>query len=297
MVIKWLSFLGLISMAIGPASYASEASAWAKSNEIRGSIGVGYGELGTPIALHNSAHFNWLPQLAWYGEKFYFENGLLGFSLSEHVQEQWDLVVYPNDDGLLYRLNSAFAPTLAVSPIPYPSYPREISLTKTPDRHISTMAGLRYAQQWEQFDWSAQLGIDASAVHHGWELSTRINLPAIYESENFTLALDAGLTIKSASLVDYYYTPVFGEIAPVEGGIYGTCDVVTNLCNYAISGPYDGHTGYRSHFSFKANYEINASWSLALMYRHYYLSQSMTQSPIVTTNHYAAWFSGLFYRF
>lgn len=296
MIKGWLTVSGLLALLFSHGSDASNSSSWANSNAFSGSVGVGYGELETPIALHDKARTNLLPQLSWYGEKFYFENGLLGFALNEHVTSQWDLIAYPNDDGMLYRLNSALAPTLSISPTPFPVYPREITVLEAPERHLSTMAGLRYAQQFEQFDWSAQLGFDVSNVHHGWEFSVRLNLPTIYQHENLTVAMDGGLTIKSAKLVDYYYTPRFGEIAPMEGEIYGSCDM-NGTCNFSVNGPYEGYTGYRTHISLKANYELNAQWSLGLLYRHFFLSHAMTESPIVTTTHYAAWFSGLFYRF
>jgi len=281
-------------MFLFAATAQANDDAWSARDRVDARMGIGYGELQTPIVNKQTAHYQLLPQLAWYGEKFYFENGLFGYALTETTHQQWDLVLYPNDDGVLYKLTSALAP--AVSATPFPVYRTRIDIIDTPERRVSGMLGLRYAQQHDNVDYSVQAGVDISGVHHGWELSVKLNKFALLEKHDFRLDGDVGIAIKSHQIVDYYYTPQFGEMLPVEGDEWLNCRDVDH-CQLETVGPYSGATAYRVHASLNAHYALNDQWEWLVLYRHFYLSHSMTKSPLVAVDHYAAWFSGLMYRF
>ncbi len=292
----WKNEISKALLLLCASSAMATDQSWATRDRFNLQLGLGMGELQTPITQHRDRTFYLLPQLSWYGEKFYFENGLFGYALDEHREQQWDVVWYPNDDGLLYHLNAPLAPTIGIMPTPYPAYPDRISILQTPERDISTMLGLRFAQQLESFDWSAQLAHDVSHVHDGWELSMKWHRANFIEAGDLGIDGDAGIVIKSAELIDYYYTPVFGEIAPMEGELWQQCDDQFN-CELRRNGPYKGQTGFRLHASVAAHYTLTSQWTALLLYRHHFMSHQMSDTPLVTRAHYAAWFSGLQYRF
>lgn len=288
LVLLWL----IGAYAVSSNAYDEQ---WQARDEISYRVGVGVGEIETPIALHDDRRLHLLPQLAWYGERVYFDNGLIGFALSEHKQRQWDWVAYLNDDGLLYRLSNELTPLITIQPIPYPGIPNRITLLKRPERHLSTMMGLRFAQQTERAEFSVQAGADVSDVHHGWEIQLRGSHALIRDDDLWQVTLDLGATLKSGSLIDYYYTPEFGEISPVEGEPWQTCSETPLRCETQDNGPYQPNAGWRTHLGVHLNYRLSEHWSLAAHYRHYQLSSEFTQSPIVTRDHYAAWFAGFVY--
>ena len=260
------------------------------ANSTSVSLAFGYGQFASPIAQHDRLEVYLLPQFAWYGERAYFDNGLLGFALQESPRFQADLVVYPGPDGLLFHLSRTTAPFLGGAS----THPIEdhISVIKTPERRIAPMAGVRLAGSWAAGQWSVLAGHDVGAVHNGAEIALRWSQPALWQSDHWQLGGELGTTWKSAELVDYYYTPEYGEIMPAEGE-----DYLPDPDRWAKVGPYPGKHGFSSHAQLQLRYTVSAHWSLLIWHRQHWLSAALSDSPIVTRNQYGAGFAGIEYRF
>jgi MipA family protein len=261
------------------------------SNSIELSLAVGIGRFESPVVYATTYEFHALPQLAWYGERAFFENGLFGYALQESVHEQWDLVLYPNADGLFFNLNGGNIIPLVISPTPFP-VPDRITVKEPPERDVSAMAGLRYSQQGEWLDWHLQLGADISGVHNGWELASQFACPRCLLLGPVQIGAELGITLKGAELVEYYYMPKTGEIDPIEGDQY-----LENGAIWRTVGPYHGEHGWLVHAQLHASWELTPQWALIATYREYWLSDALTDTPLLARDHFAAYFGGLQYRF
>ncbi len=200
-----------------------------------------------------------------------------------------------NDDGLLYHLNNELAASVFVVPTPFPTYPNQIYVLERPERDLSTMFGFRFSAQNEIVNWSVQAGSDVSDVHHGWEIHLRFDRTLWQHNERWSLNADLGVSLKSGSLVDYYYTPQDGEIAPQEGGDWQDCNADFTQCELRQAGPYKAQAGWRLNAGLHFTIKLAEHWSIMLQGRRYWLSDEMTASPIVTRNQYGMWFAGLVY--
>ena len=259
------------------------------ANSVEFSLAVGYGRFESPISQESPLEFWLLPRLAWYGERTYFDNGLFGYALQESRQQQWDLVLYPNEDGIFFNLSGGRIPLAFTSPFPVEDH---IVVVKTPERDISAMAGLRYG--WRHDDWQGfvQAGADVSGVHNGSELSVELACSPCLTLGPVNVGFAAGLAWKSAELVDYYYPPRPGEIVPPEGDYYND----ENL-NLRRVGPFRSAHGWRGQLQFQALWPLDQRWALLLHYRHFWLSHAMTESPLLAQPDFGAGFAGMQYRF
>lgn len=276
----------LSGLVVAPSLRAESA---VPAGAVEFSVAVGYGRFDTPLTRETPFEFWLLPRLAWYGEHAYFDNGLFGYALQESPSRQWDLVLYPNEDGLFFNLSGGTVPLAFTSPFPVPD---QIRVIDTPERRIAAMAGLRFG--WQHDDWNGhvQLGADASGVHNGGELEAELNCSPCFSIGPVDIGIGAGISWKSAELVSYYYLPRRGEIDPAEGDQY-----LDDNTDWRTVGPFDSQHGWRGQLQTQALWPLDTHWSLLLLYRHYWLSSAMTDSPLLSHADFGAGFTGLQYRF
>lgn len=244
-----------------------------KTGEWQVSLSTGHGAFRSPIIFKDNLQYYLWPDIAWYGEQLYFDNGVLGYALSEEPTKQWDLVLYPNRDGLYYHLSQTVIPLMAS--------PREgevpFMVVAEPKRKISAMGGLRYARQWSQWQTSLQWAQDVSGVHHGGEFEVSFKYPHILQRGAFNVGMGLELTYKSRQLVDYYYQLKHDE--------------------YIGDNPYDTHSGWTARYNLGMNYRIAGHWDVIGFYSGTWMSSAIGDSPLLKHRYISNIFSGLQYRF
>ncbi len=282
------SALALLACSLLPHPARADAAAGIEPNTVEFSLALGYGVLESPIVFEPELTFHALPSLVWYGERAYFDNGLFGYALAETKAQQWDLVLYPNEDGLLFNLNGGSALVILNVPLD-PNSP--VTVVERNERDISAMAGVRYSRIGETWRGHVELAGDVTGVHQGWELGSEIGFAEPQRLGPVWLDLFLGIRFKDADLVDYYYTPELGEISPLEGEFTLQGDELI------LIGPYNGETGWLAHVQLDVRWPLAERWAVRATVRYNQYSESIADSLLVTRDHFSAGFAGIEYRF
>lgn len=271
-----LALLALVASAVSPSLRAANDVIAADDFDFK--IAIGYGQLITPIATLDDSDLYLLPSLSWYGERFYFEDGLIGFALSESSDQQFDIVVYPGADGLLYWYGQdrPLAPGGAI-PSPMPVEPT-FELRGVEERELAWHGGLRFAQQFGDVYWHVTAGKDISGVHHGWNLTLAAGHDAIISRGDFKFGAELGLTYRSKKLVEYYYDNRFDEVLPFDF-------------------QYDAEGDYSVQLQLRASYQLDQHWAAIARFGQHWLGDSVNSSPLVNRRDSIVWFTGLQYGF
>ncbi len=273
---------GMVSLAVVAATPGIEA------NTLEVSLAVGYGHVNSPVEGESDLTFHVLPDIVWYGERAYFDNGLFGYALTESAHQQWDLVLYPNEDGLIFNLSGGTASLLINRPFD-PAAP--VVVIAPIERRISGMAGLRYNQQGETFSGYVELAGDVTGIHHGWELGTEFGLAEPLQWHSLLINAFVGIRFKDADLVDYYYTPQLGEITPPEG------DQLLLNGEWVEVGPFEGERGWLAHLQLDIWLPLAEQWALRATVRQNHYSDSIADSVVIKQARFSAGFFGIEYRF
>ncbi|WP_251357968.1 MipA/OmpV family protein [Kangiella sp. TOML190] len=240
------------------------------------SLSLGYGQVESLITGVDDFDLYLLPNISYYGEKFYLENTTLGYSLFEQENFYIDLVGRLNEDGVYFKLDDfGVFSALGVPPPgrgPNPPQPEDV------DRHLSYLAGLELNYQIAGFDLRTGYYHDISGVHHGYELDLSV---ARYFtiSEHWSWYLAASATHKSKKLLNYYY------------GL----DEDESLTSFFSYSPNSSGTNY--YLTLSTEYMINDDWSWHGFVKRNYLADEIQDSLIIERKHIDTYFLGVKYRF
>jgi outer membrane protein len=178
------------------------------------SLGIGYGERSNPIVGNSDIPLVLLPQISYYGERFFLENLEFGFTLYEGAHHTFNVIAAPGYDRVFFfrdDLQNIFVTgsTLAINVPPYEMPPivdqggeisREYVIS---GRHTTYLAGPEWLFHFGDF--IGQIGAlkEVTGEHNGYEVRAAIAAPVVQSVSS--LVVSAGLTWKSRELVKYYY--------------------------------------------------------------------------------------------
>jgi len=167
------------------------------------SVSLGWGERSNPIAKGSDIPLVVIPQLSYYGKRFFIENLDLGVTLYESPTHTVNLLATPGYDRVFFvrdDLQNYFI-TGATGSVSAPTPELDAALNRP--RRTTYLGGV---------EWLARIGavalqLDAlyeiTGRHKGYESRGAIAIPLL-QTEN-SLVLNGGFTWKSRELVDYYY--------------------------------------------------------------------------------------------
>jgi MipA family protein len=245
------------------------------------SVALGAGVRTNPLVGGQDIPLIIIPQVSYYGKRFFLDNLDVGFSLAENKSNTLALVASPGYDRVFfYRsdLQNIFVGELTPLPGAQEYGPIRYSRVSstTPDamqfparpRRITYLAGPEWT--FELGSLSGQLDVlhEITAQDHGTEVRAALGLPLI-ESKG-SLTVNFGFTWKSASIVNYYYG---------EPGIYQGCSALDPFVKLGYTVPVTG----RWRFDAFAQYER--------------LGSAIADSPIVAERYVATAFVGTIYKF
>lgn|SRR5512138_632832 len=178
------------------------------------SLGIGYGERSNPIVGNSDIPLVLLPQISYYGERFFLENLEFGFTLYEGAHHTFNVIAAPGYDRVFFfrdDLQNIFVSgsTLAVNVPPYEmpdlvdqggELGREFVIS---GRHTTYLAGPEWLFHFGDFIGQVGALKEVTGEHNGYEVRAAIAAPVV-QSKN-SLVVSAGLTWKSKELVKYYY--------------------------------------------------------------------------------------------
>jgi outer membrane protein len=289
----WLISLLLMTLLCSGALLAEESQELARSWDF--GIGIGYGEQSNPfIAADDVPGFVTL-DLAIYGERFFFDNGDLGFTLVDRPEFGLNLLAtysseriyysYFNELGLFRNSGLGFRPgsdELVVVPaeqLPQAGVstgpPGQFAILELPDRDFALNVGVELLWNWPQGQLQWQVLQDVSGAHQG--LETDLTFSKSWHSGRWAFKPSIGLSWQSGKLVDYYY------------GV--------NNRDQLFELVYAGEATTHVTVGMLVSYRINNRLSYVTRFSHTQLGSAVRNSPLIDADHTQAYFSGLFYRF
>lgn len=276
-------------------------------------LALGYGERSNPLVSGESIDINTVIDFSWYGERFFFDNGDLGFLLHEQRSYSFNLVATINNERNFYNyltggnfglrtlteISKGFGaaggtvgseqPPGLIGPadserdfLTSIGAPKDASTefvnrnTELPHRDTAVQSGIEFLHIAPWGDIQAQLLSDVSGTHHGQEAWLSWSHPWYTPNNEFTLTL--GAEWKSGNLVSYYY-----GVRPEE--------------SFPGRAAYEAGSGTNTFVRFAARHAFTPHWQAVAMVEREFLSSAIRNSPIVDSAAVDTFFAGLLYQF
>ena len=204
-----ISFLICSIAVFAPAASRSQASCTAPSadcvvvGEWDLSLSLGLGERSNPVSGASDIPLVVLPQISYYGKRFFLENLDLGVTLHEDATNTINLLATPGYDRVFFVRDDPqnYFVTSASGALSAPN-PALEEVTSRP-RRTTYLTGLEWLFRVGRFAGQFDALYEATGRHKGYELRGALAAPLV-QSES-SLVLNVGFTWKSAELVRYYY--------------------------------------------------------------------------------------------
>jgi MipA family protein len=228
------------------------------------SVSLGVGERSNPIAGASDIPLVVLPQISYYGRRFFLENLDLGVTAYEDETNTlnflatpgYDRVFFVRDDPQNYFVSFVGGAAAPITP--------EVETAIARSRHTTYLTGV---------EWLFRLGAVAGQLdalyeitgrHKGYELRGAIAVPLV-QSES-SLVLNTGFTWKSAELVRYYY---------------------------GVDGVYRPGTAINPFIKLGYSHALSTRLTLNAFAHYEYLGDAIADSPIVSDHGVLSVFAGV----
>lgn len=247
-------------------------------------VGLGYGERSNPLIQSEDIPVVVDLDIAWFGERWFFDNFDLGFELFDHRRFTTNIVARVNSDRAFFGKTNTrfvnFALTAGGASVPIPATPgasfgQPMEL-KVPKRDYAVELGLEMLLDGEWGQSTIRAFHDVSGTHEGFEVSADYSYR--FTRGRFSVAPSVGVAYKSASLSDYYWGVHADETSPTLFGY-----------------PVDAGIGWEA--GLKTSYYLTKNARLALSANYERLQDSVADSPIVERPYVLGYFAGLAWQF
>ncbi|WP_394175853.1 MipA/OmpV family protein [Thalassotalea litorea] len=238
---------------------------------------AGFGGIENPLRERDHISSPLLPEFSYYGDKFFVENLVLGYSL--HESENWliDAYGYFNNDGYFFAKNNS-EKLISIAGITQNTWrANKVALNlKEVERDLSYMGGINITHITPWYRTNLSLAKDITSVHHGEEVSLTFSKPIQWHA--FTATVQTGATYKSAKINEYYYalTPTENIISIRQQSVGATISPWLNM---------------------SLRYHFTPTWSVGLSLKKTWLDSKMESSILVEQSSYYSGFVGVSYRY
>lgn len=257
-------------------------------------VGIGYGQQSNPFIGADDVPGYVTLDLAIYGERFFFDNGELGYTITDRPDFGLNLLAtysseriyysYFNDLSLFSSGGGIGFASEEFQVVPSDQLPDagvstgvrgQFSRLEIPDRDFALNLGVELLWNWPQGQLQWQLLQDVSGAHQG--LQSELTFSKSWQHGRWAFKPSIGVRWQSAQLVDYYY-----GLDDQDG---------------TLPLQYTGEASTHLSLGLLVSYRINNRLSYVTRYTHTELGSEVRNSPLINTDHTQAYFSGLFYRF
>lgn len=259
---------------VPPVIQAAEAGESAESPWRLG-IALGYGERGNPLINADDVPILVDVDVAWFGKRFFFDNGDIGFALLNRESFTLNLIGRFNSDRVFFgKINSKFitvgdAGTGSGEPITVISVP-------VPDRDYAVEAGIEVLTDGDWGHLQAAFHHDVSGVHNGYEIY--LNYGYGFRNRRWLLEPSFGLSWKSEKLNNYFWGVRESEATS----------------QFAA---YHADAGLNTHVRFLASYQLSRHLAISAVADYERLNSAAASSTIVEDGEVLGLFAGFSYRF
>lgn len=246
-------------------------------------IALGYGVKSNPLKDYKDIPIYVLPTVAYYGEKWFFDNGALGYTLTEQERFTLNLVTgFSSDRAYFYRWDpsniflAGSSQALQQAPIARATWELTPPIGPLEERSFTYLGGMETYIYNRFGTWRVALLHDLFDVHNGMEGQIKWN----YHWSHQELSLDfaAFLDWKSQEIVDYYY-----GVRPSESAYWSL--------------NYQAESGWNSGVEFTARYHMTPEWELLMTARYTRFADTIADSPLLDEDDGYAYLIGAAYRF
>ena len=235
------------------------------------SVALGAGAMTNPLVGGKTIPLVVVPQFSYYGKRFFIDNLDLGLTLAETDGSTFNLVASPGYDRVFfYRsdLQNVFVRGFgANTALVHADYPGAVQVAPRP-RHVTYLAGPEWTLKLGGITGQVDVLHEITGQNHGNEVRAAVGVPLL-EGKG-TLTANAGITWKSAAIVNYYY----GDSSIYQAG--------------SALDPF-----------FKLGYTLPLAgkWRFYAFAEYERLASAIADSPIVAERYVATSFIGAIYTF
>lgn len=255
-------------------------------------IAFGVGVKTNPLVDGDDIPLVILPDIAWYAEQAYFDNGELGYQwLSQpkvafesflQLDRERAFFSFLHPANILIPIGSSVTDSPAPPSSPtspneeLPNNQRNLSIDEIASRKWAVNGGIRGHYFLSSGEWQLTFQQDISNIHKGQQVRLEFSHRLLWRE--FRLGLRIGTDWKSARLIDYYY---------------GVSQKDTDLAKLY----FNGKSGWQTYVSINAQKPINENWSWLANIGYRRLPDSLKRSPLIEQNNIRNVFLGVAYRF
>jgi outer membrane protein len=271
--------------ATATAPPAAPMPATVRESHWRLGAALGYGNRTNPLIQSEDIPVIVDLDIAWFGKRWFFDNGDVGFTLFDDSRSTTSLVARLNDDRIFFGktntryVNFAYSGNGLTEPLP-PSAtddptPEPVAVV-VPDRDYAVEVGVESLIDGEWGAATLRAFHDVSGTHGGYQLSADVSRR--WTRGRLSFAPTIGVIYTSAQMNDYYW-----GVKPEEAN--------TALPSYRAGGGFAFEGGLLANYYFSRNLRLGVS----LNYEH--LADDVAASPLAEDDYVFAWFSGLAWTF
>jgi MipA family protein len=278
---KFFAILGLLVIVSGviPKSWADDESRW------QFSVGLGVGVRTNPVMDNDNIPLIILPQFSYQGERFFIQNLDFGYALFQNDKQEFNLLLTPSYDQIFFNewdvsnfVNHSTLASMAASDKNSPMLEannRAIDKSRLHDRHMAALAGVEYSHNFYDVDIQVQVLQEVTGYYDGNEV--RLALSKSISAGKHDVKLTLGANWQNAATINYFY----GLPEKDSPG------------NFA----YEADAGLTGLLRFDWSYQLDEHWSLRFFTSYRHLSNSISNSPLITKNNVITAFAGGVYHF
>ena len=260
------------SIALFTLILGASLPALAQESPWRLGIALGYGERNNPLILSDDLPIVVDLDIAWFGKRFFFDNGDLGLTVADNDRLTGSLVARVNSDRVFFGRTDTEFVSLGLDGLPL----QNAVQIEVPDRDYAVEAGFEVLSDgpWGYLQLAAFH--DVSGTHDGYEVDLSYGFG--WRSQRWYFEPSVGVSLKSDALNTYYW------------------GVRQDEAN-AVLPAYDAGAGVNVRGRLAASYFFSRKWSFTLAAEYERLNDEAAESPIVGDQDVIGWFAGMQFRF
>lgn len=276
-------------LAAGPVLACDDSERCIGVGESYFGLAVGVGELDNPLVAAPNTRFYTYPQFAWYGERWYFDNGDLGYTLVDDGHWLVNLTTGLAQDSFYFQDwggNAFTLPLMAISRTSYDGLEdpaasqNEVVIVGERKLNMPHAWALLAGPEVQYFAGPHEVAMralrDVSGVHDG----SLVNLRYAYHLRlgDWSVTSRLGLDWKSRRLNDHYYS-----VSPEDNPL--------TYLGYRAGASIDRI------FQLYASYPLTPNWRVLVQGEYRRLGADVANSPRVAERNLGHYFLGVGYSF
>ncbi|MEM8497024.1 MAG: MipA/OmpV family protein [Pseudomonadota bacterium] len=248
-------------------------------------LALGAGQRSNPLITGDDIDLWWTLDFAWFGERWFFDNGDLGYLLKDHSAVTLNWIARVNteraffsgiSEGLFQSTEfGADSPLAGQGTDDLPAL-EELRPIEIPDRDFALETGLEFLTSGQWGHIHGQLLADVSGVHNGYEAWLSYSTDWVYG--RWHISPSVTVNWKSQQQNDYYYG-VRAEEAQ----------------NSLVA--YQAESGFNTSAKLSAAYYISKRWRFFATANIEKINSSAADSPLLKDDEIVSYFAGIHYAF